>query len=291
MVLRIKGSCSTVVGHRSELDRHSELRFNTVIGNKKGDVIDPEHVHDEVVLRRANQVMPMLHFESTVMSDCFPRFLREMHIKVQSVVDNHFNDGRRTRVSPYVPARDVKSDQLRKKRRRDWSITEAKSRKKHIAIPVKDPRRPAAANSAQLLGQQKQLQQTITPTSPRLFDPTSPLWGDFPVPPIAQVTSSLPNDVSQLTTEASPTQLALAQGDTLANQANGPADNPLQWFFGDTSLPPPFEDSWQLELVFSPPQQEQPIQQLPLKADQWGFPDIFPPVIQRHKNPTLEPWK
>lgn len=258
MVARLKGNCSPVVSRITELDHHSQLCFNTVIGNKKGNLIDPTHQFDEVVLQQRTQVVPLVSFHKT-WNDVCPHFLHTLHVKIQSIIDQYFNDGHQTRAGYYENNDQMKELPFRKRRIRRIRKSELKrirTDKRNVAQrPVSSPLAvmthktvsPPAVVPPLLSLDQGQNHLSLSSAPPRLFDPTSPLWDDFPPP--------LPSHSTRLPVEAS-------QSFDLAPGHGGPS---RIVHLGDTTLPPPFPNSWSFNA------QAQGIQQPP-QIDEWGFP-------------------
>jgi hypothetical protein len=225
MVARLKGNCSTVLRHKSELDPLSEFCFSTIVGNKRGNVQDPKHAYDEVVLQQSTQAVPLFSFSSDTLA---PQLLRDLHKKIQIILDKHLNQGRLTTLEPFFLDEDFRGSSFRKRRR--------------IGRNTASPGLTSwiCSNNA------------LFSVPPRIFDPTSPLWED--VPTSVQCHNSFP------------IQTHIPQQQQQQQQQKQQQEPPKEFqllgcFSGDTSLPPPFPVGWQNPS--QPPQLTQPQYQQP----------------------------
>ena len=101
LVARLKGNCSAKF-HGSLRGRPGN-EIHTIIGNKRDSTSDLSGLYDEIVLRKSNQVIPLVRFSRTSSNgsnkiDAELKHLYDVLETVQEVVDEFCNDGRRTPV-------------------------------------------------------------------------------------------------------------------------------------------------------------------------------------------------
>lgn len=237
LVARLKGNCSPVVSRLNKLGNGSEYCFNTVIGNRKGDGIDPKHMYDEVVLSQKRQALPLFHFDATTHSDV----LYEMHVMIQSIIDVFFNDCRQTLVLPYALSTALECNRFYKRMLMD-NFRELQRKRRRIMQTYGDAFQSHATETVAMVPQQsnpsplsfsllsfgneQHKQELPASTPPRIFDPTSPLWGDLSEPHVPQ--------------ESALTAISFSGGNA-ASMARG-IERVV--YVGDTSLPPPFPEEW-----------------------------------------------
>ncbi|KAL3921840.1 MAG: hypothetical protein SGILL_002532, partial [Bacillariaceae sp.] len=164
LVARLKGTCSAK--YVGSLRRAPGNEIHTVIGNKQTH--DSFGLTDEIVLRKSNQVIPLVRFSRTSSSgahkvDAELQQLYDVLETLYEVVDKFCNDGRRTPVQ--------------KMTRKDFSTRQPSYN--NFAMP------PSAASlNSMLTTMPTMMMQPPPPPPPPTFNPLPPTMNFAVQPPL-----------------------------------------------------------------------------------------------------------